>query len=387
LLASGSDVTDSGGGIEIFKKLDYTGRIKTVVSTQRPEGEITAYFLRKTGVYTPGDPPYGVFGIVKNQTSGYVTVTPLDDPTPPFDADLINGSFNIPSFASIKGRFSIVYTDLYGREYGPRIFTKDASGYFVVVEDDRDLAITGIKPSKTVVGQGYPLNINVTIQNQGTSIPYAFTTAVYLGRNATTQEWQVFWSIGDANRDGYIETTDLNLILASWYTTPSDPNWNPDADLNEDLIINEDDLNICLQNQGLDIWTYFSLYLTLGETAIYALPDGKSWIIAFAWDTTGFAKANYTLRAYVWPLPDEMDVEDNWFIYGIVHLAMVGDITGPYGVPDGKVDIRDIANIATLFGINYPDSRYNPNCDIYYDLKIDIRDIAIAAMNFGKTDP
>jgi len=71
---------------------------------------------------------------------------------------------------------------------------------------------------------------------------------------------------------------------------------------------------------------------------------------------------------------------------------MYGDITGPIsGIQDGKVDIRDIAMIARLFGVNYPDPRYNPICDItgstqyVPDGKIDIRDIALAAVNFGKT--
>ena len=66
-------------------------------------------------------------------------------------------------------------------------------------------------------------------------------------------------------------------------------------------------------------------------------------------------------------------------------LSLVGDITGPEGLPDGKVDIRDVAAVAILFGANYPDPRYNLDCDLVYDGKIDIKDIALVAINFGKT--
>jgi len=66
-----------------------------------------------------------------------------------------------------------------------------------------------------------------------------------------------------------------------------------------------------------------------------------------------------------------------------------GDITGPTrNVPDGKVDIRDIALVALYFGRNVPPAP--PNCDLsgptpgVPDGKIDTRDIAFVCKNFGK---
>lgn len=66
-------------------------------------------------------------------------------------------------------------------------------------------------------------------------------------------------------------------------------------------------------------------------------------------------------------------------------FQIVGDITGPEGFPDGKVDFWDLAMVARNFGIVHTDSRYDPNCDITYDGKIDIKDIFIVAKNLGKT--
>jgi hypothetical protein len=43
--------------------------------------------------------------------------------------------------------------------------------------------------------------------------------------------------------------------------------------------------------------------------------------------------------------------------------------------------------VAKLFGVNYPDPKYNANCDIVYDLKIDVKDISTVAKRYGQTDP
>jgi parallel beta-helix repeat protein len=118
-----------------------------------------------------------------------------------------------------------------------------------------------------------------------------------------------------------------------------------------------------------------------------SLVSGATAALTFTWNTTGLAKGNYTISAYAWPVQNETDVTDNRLIGGWVIIAMVGDLTGINGWPDGKVDMRDIAKVAKVFGITQHDPRYEPNCDIYYDGKIDMRDVAAVARNFGKIDP
>jgi hypothetical protein len=78
---------------------------------------------------------------------------------------------------------------------------------------------------------------------------------------------------------------------------------------------------------------------------------------------------------------------DNKLMDGWIIVAMIGDLTGVNGWPDGKVDMRDVAKVARLFGVPSYDPKYDPNCDIYYDGKIDMKDVAAVARNFGKTDP
>jgi len=96
--------------------------------------------------------------------------------------------------------------------------------------------------------------------------------------------------------------------------------------------------------------------------------------------TTGFAKGNYTISAYAWPVPDETDLKDNTYTDGWVIVAMVGDIDG-----NGKVEIKDIALVAKWFGRIVPPAP--ANCDLDNNGNIDVKDIAIVCKNFGKIDP
>jgi streptogramin lyase len=167
-----------------------------------------------------------------------------------------------------------------------------------------DIAITEVTPSKTVVGQGYSLNINVTAANQGDY------TEIF---NVTV----------------YANTTSI-------------------------------------------------------ATQTISLTSGNSTTITFPWNTTGFAKGNYTTNAVADTVPGETHIADNTFADGWVIVAMVGDITGPEGFPDGDVDIRDVSAVARLFGVSSPSPEYNPNFDINGDGDIDIKDVSTVARHFGE---
>jgi len=114
--------------------------------------------------------------------------------------------------------------------------------------------------------------------------------------------------------------------------------------------------------------------------------------LTYTWDTAGFAKGNYTIRATATPVQGEIEVLDNtctcWAI-----VSMVGDLTGADSWPDGEVDMRDIGVAARAFG-SYPGhDRWNLEADItgpeylVPDNDVDMRDIALIARHFGETDP
>jgi hypothetical protein len=246
-----------------------------------------------------------------------------------------------------------------------------------------DIACTDVTPSKTVVGQGYSLNINVTVENQGDSTETFGVVAPYFEGviSPTSENWKTFWSMGDVNLDGYINLTDLNRIAAKygWHGTPG----GIPEDINSDGEVNFNDVSICTLYQGKNIWTYFGLPLPPKGTQRGArLHPGSQTTLTFTWSTTGFAKGNYTIWAYAWPVQGETDTADNTLTDGSVIVAMVGDVNG-----DGYINIKDIVLVSAIFGSQkgWPD--YNPNYDVNGDGYINIKDIVLVSANFGATDP
>jgi parallel beta-helix repeat protein len=155
------------------------------------------------------------------------------------------------------------------------------------------------------------------------------------------------------------------------------------------------------QGSTMDIELEIINYGTFDETfivTIYAntatiatrtvtLTKRNSTAISVTWNTAGFTKGEYTITAYAWPIQSETDTTDNSRTGGKVIIAMPGDITGFNGLPDGKVDMKDISKVAKLFGVSYPNPKYDANCDIMYDLKIDMKDISFVAKRFGQVAP
>jgi hypothetical protein len=112
------------------------------------------------------------------------------------------------------------------------------------------------------------------------------------------------------------------------------------------------------------------------------LASGTSITITFTWNTTSFAYGNYTVRAYVWPVPDETDTTDNNFTDGLILVTILGDVNG-----DFKCEGKDIAIIAEAYGSLVEQAGYVPNADINDDGKIDGKDIAVAAKYYGTHYP
>jgi hypothetical protein len=57
--------------------------------------------------------------------------------------------------------------------------------------------------------------------------------------------------IGDVNGDKAVDIFDLVAIGTAWDTTPSDSNWNPLADLDQNGVINIFDVTILARNWGI----------------------------------------------------------------------------------------------------------------------------------------
>ena len=141
-------------------------------------------------------------------------------------------------------------------------------------------------------------------------------------------------------------------------------------------------INVTVTNQG-DTPEVFNVTLyanasVIGKQSI-ALDPAESATLTFIWNSAGWAMGNYTISAVADTVPGEEATGDNTLDDGFVFVTLAGDIDG-----DRDVDILDIVRMAGVYGVSWPDPRYNPNSDWDGNGVIDIFDIVIAAGNYGK---
>jgi len=158
-------------------------------------------------------------------------------------------------------------------------------------------------------------------------------------------------------------------------------------------------INVSIVNYGVYTES-FNVTVYANATAIQTLnvtnlQPRNSITLTFTWNTTGFAKGNYNVSAYAWPVPDETHTEDNTCIYGTIRVSMEGDVGPEWGI----VDIFDVRRVAKAYGsaaVDDPETPWdetkywNPNVDLapapYGDGKIDILDVRKCAKHYGETD-
>jgi outer membrane protein assembly factor BamB len=181
---------------------------------------------------------------------------------------------------------------------------------------------------------------------------------------------------------GYLAYTGQRLSIG---TNPTRTGWF-------NGIIDE----VKIYNRSLSAEEIWAEYTRTGgiQTQSVTLEAGASAPVTFTWNTTGFAKGNYTIWAYAEPCPDEIDTSDNTRVDGFIWIGVPCDVTGPtQGVPDGICNMRDIGYICSKFGTTLSSPNWNPNCDITGPTKgvpdgiVNMRDIGLACNNFMKTDP
>jgi parallel beta-helix repeat protein len=130
----------------------------------------------------------------------------------------------------------------------------------------------------------------------------------------------------------------------------------------------------------------FNVTLYANTTAIatqtVTLANGSVTTITFAWNTRGFGHGNYTISAYAWPLPGEINIANNKFTYGSVKVTIPGDVDG-----DFRVTILDVVRITSIYGHKQGDPNFNSNCDIDGDGKITILDVVICTSHYAQKWP
>jgi parallel beta-helix repeat protein len=113
------------------------------------------------------------------------------------------------------------------------------------------------------------------------------------------------------------------------------------------LCINLTILNYGIYDETFAVTAYVNT-ITIATQTI-SLARRNSVVVTFMWNTTGFAKGNYTIWAYAWPVQNETDTTDNNCTDGWVLITKVGDLgsrvgtSNVFGVFDGAVTSTDLS--------------------------------------------
>jgi outer membrane protein assembly factor BamB len=148
-------------------------------------------------------------------------------------------------------------------------------------------------------------------------------------------------------------------------------------------------VNVTVENLGFYTETFnvtvYANSTVIGTSSNITLSSGNITTVSLTWNTSGFARGNYTISANTTIVDWESDTADNSFVDGTILVTFIGDVNG-----DGMVRVADILLVAMRFGTDYggpPNSQgwsYNSNCDINDDLKIRVYDVLITAQHFGQ---
>jgi hypothetical protein len=145
-------------------------------------------------------------------------------------------------------------------------------------------------------------------------------------------------------------------------------------------------IDIAVENQGdfpeiLNV-TLLANTTIVGKETVAAVPNGTWTILSFSWNTTGWAKGNYTISAYACSVTNETDIADNSFIFGKIAATIPGDVDG-----DFDVDILDVVKITGIYASDLGDLNFNGNSDINNDGQITILDVVICTGHYGQKWP
>ena len=151
---------------------------------------------------------------------------------------------------------------------------------------------------------------------------------------------------------------------------------------------------INIRNYGVLTETDVVAYANTAVIATFTditLASRRSTLLIFTWNTSGFAKGNYTISAVADTVLGETYTGDNTYVADFpVRVGVPGDVTGFGGTVDGTCDMRDIGFVCAYFEAQPGDPRWEQaecrNCDVNDDGVVNMRDIGIACSNYLKTE-
>ena len=301
----------------------------------------------------------------------------------------------------------------------PQIIACSLTGGYWVSSQQHEVAVTAVTFSPSAVLPGQTVAVNVSVADQGDYVEDFNVTAfvdsqvigeqtVHLNSGSSTVlffSWNTtgfgkgeHWLLASADVvPGEINTTDNNKTAASpaIVLTPAHDVAVTDFEPSKTIVgegfcmfINVSARDFGIFSETFNVTSYANSIALRTDSVTLTSGEGVTW--GFMWNTTGFALGNFIIQSYATPVDGETNTTDNTFIFGQIAIGKKGDISSiVFGVPEGRVDMRDIAAVARPFGTHLGDALWYSNADIsgtvlgIPDNTIDMRDVSIVARNFG----
>jgi hypothetical protein len=350
---------------------------------------------------------YPTLNLIANDTAGFIwvkldysTAIAVSNPTP-----LTTLTFHVDNLgATPLNLTNTKIEDTYGNPIPHDVY----DGFFMAAI--RDVSVTDIVLSRTWAYPGWPINITVTVKNEGT-VTESFNVHAYYDNHAigtipvtdlTPDEERdiIFeWSTTGVAEGNYtikaeaepvpyeLDTADNTLIDGEvWIMTHfhdvaiisvTSENWTFQGWI---IYINVTARNTGEFTESFDINVYCNTTL-IGTAEVINLPPGDEYEAQFGFNTSTLLPCHtYPIKGEATTVPFEYNETNNIMVSAGFKVRLLGDLNG-----DGKIDLDDVLTVSLAFG-SYPGHpNWNPNADINRDNKIDLADVLTVAINFGKT--
>jgi hypothetical protein len=287
------------------------------------------------------------------------------------------------------------------------ILCQTSNGYVRVISP-HDVAVTLVDVSPLLAPIGDPVNIDVSIQNQGSYAEVAQVTAYVNSTIVGIQQTSLnggslanvsfTWNTTACAKGDY-------LILATISPVPGEVDLTDNTKTADSMVtvltLGHDvgvvviepvktvvgqgyDLGVTVKVGNCGVFSEtFSVTAYMNTTVLgfqtVTLSSGTKADILFVKSSLSFSKGNYTLNASVSLVSGETEIDDNTLADGWVIITTPGDIQG-----DFVVDIYDAISLAKVFGSVPTSLRWDSNADINNDSNVDIYDAIILANHFSQ---
>ena len=241
----------------------------------------------------------------------------------------------------------------------------------------KDVAITKVVPLKRVITSGEIVQIIIGVKNKGNKTESPYITAYYDNNVIGTKQilslhpsmeteiafnWDTsnihpgsYWISAKANPvEGEIEIEDNTMvngtvnILAQPPTRDVAVTWvyvQP-REVEPGGIV---EIEVHVKNFGtlpesFNVLLYYNDSLIMDQQVINLAPRNETKLF-FLWDTSGVPEGKYTIKAYIPPSPDEVNIENNLFIDGNVTIRVY-----PLKVHDVAITSLEVSELTAYIG-------------------------------------